>query len=99
MVSWSRAFGAAGLYVAFLIIWTVVGGILIFAGIFTTGTLITYDPYSGLPRFNPAGIGIGLVLLIIGYVIILLGSLATFFKIASEVIAEEVESRLGRTGG
>ncbi|RLG43598.1 MAG: hypothetical protein DRN92_09215 [Thermoproteota archaeon] len=62
-------------------------------------TLITYDPYSGLPRFNPAGIGIGLVLLIIGYVIILLGSLATFFKIASEVIAEEVESRLGRTGG
>jgi len=42
MVSWSRAFGAAGLYVAFLIIWTLVGGILIFAGIFTTARALLW---------------------------------------------------------
>ncbi|RLG40517.1 MAG: hypothetical protein DRO05_06175 [Thermoproteota archaeon] len=97
MVSWSRAFGAAGMYVVFLIIWGVISGIFIFAGIMTAGTLIAYDPLTGLPRFNLAGAGIGLVLFLIGYVIILLGSMATLFKILSEVVAEEVQRRISFT--
>ncbi|HIE23566.1 MAG TPA: hypothetical protein EYP68_04985 [Candidatus Korarchaeota archaeon] len=94
MVSWRRAFGAAGLYVAFLLIWAVIGGIFIFAGIFMAGTLVSYDPVTGIPKLNLAGAGFGVILIIIGYGLILLGSLATFLKIVSEIVAEEVEMKL-----
>lgn len=94
MVSWGRAFRAAGTYVVFLIVWGMIGGIFIFAGILTAGTLITYDPLTGMPRLNLAGAGVGIVLFLIGYIIILLGSMATLFKILSELVAEEVQKRI-----
>jgi len=98
MVSWGKAFKSAGLYVIFLIVWTVVGAALIAFGYITYGSLIWYDPYTKMPKINPAGLNIGFVLTLIGSIIILLGSFATFFKIVSEIVADEVEERLRYRG-
>jgi len=94
MVSWGKAFKSAGMYVIFLIVWGIVGAIFILLGIFTYGFLIWYDPYTGMPRINPAGLGLGLVFTVIGLVILLLGSFATFFKVIGEIVADEVEERI-----
>lgn len=91
MVSWGRAFrGAAGV-IGFAIIWWIVGGALIAAGIYISGAgVIFYDP-SRSTSFM--GVGIGAILVFIGYIIGILGTLAAFLKVLPEIVAEEVQEK------
>jgi len=102
MVTWGRAFKAAFVYVLFLLGWVILGGVVLSIGIASmaagAGGLFTIDPITGQPTVNfgtlTASVG-GLITAIVGYLIIILGCIATMFKIFSEIVAEEVMSRLG----
>ncbi|MHC1636021.1 MAG: hypothetical protein ACXQTS_05315 [Candidatus Methanospirareceae archaeon] len=85
MVTWGRAFKAAAAYVGFVILWYIVGMIVILAGAMQ---MAMRSPFAGPP--GPANIAIYVICLIVGVVIIVLGSMAALFKILPEVIAEEV---------
>ncbi len=87
MVSWGRAFkGAAGI-LGFAIIWWFVGGILIGAGLIISGLGLSFAISGGsLINFVVGGI-----LIFIGYIIGILGTLAAYLKILSEIVAEEVK--------
>jgi len=85
MVTWGRAFRAAGAYVGFSIVWIIVGGIII---------SVSYVPLmlaAMMGKTPGAEVIPAIVGMIIGYVIILLGVMAAFFKILPEVVAEEVK--------
>jgi hypothetical protein len=87
MVSWSRAFkGAAGV-VGFSIIWWFVGGILIGIGMFLAGFGFLFS--STTTSFM--GMILGVVLIFIGSIIGMLGTVASFLKVLPEVIAEEIQ--------
>jgi hypothetical protein len=62
-------------------------------------SIAVFDPYRG---FNYNGIIggaiVGVALIIVGWIIQTLGSWATFFKINSEIVAEEVSKQLGKLG-
>ncbi|MEM2111702.1 MAG: hypothetical protein QXX08_07480 [Candidatus Bathyarchaeia archaeon] len=90
MVSWVRALKAAGVYILYVIGWMIVGLIFVVAGIFSMSgafKVLETPPYY---YFDWGSVGGGIILVFIGYLIMGLGMLATFFKISSEVIAEEV---------
>lgn len=92
MVSWSRAFrGAAGI-VGFSIIWWIIGSILIGAGFFVSGWGFTAGFFSTSTGTALFGMVIGVILIIIGSVIGILGTMAAFLKVLPEIIAEEMHS-------
>jgi uncharacterized membrane protein len=95
LVSWGRSFKASLLLLAFTILWAIVGGVIMIAGmslIPPTGVFYT-DPWTGLPVIN-WGMMIGAIILwIIGYLIILLGVSASFFKVNTEIIVEELRKQ------
>lgn len=92
-ISWGRAFGYAVRFVLYSLLWVILGGILILAGIW-----IATSGFSGVMGFewwqtqlarHPAGsITIGVLLMILGYIIAALGSIATYFKLMAELIVE-----------
>jgi len=97
MVSWSTAFKKALLYVGFLIMWLIIGSVIFGVGFIVGGfgvQEIQLGPFGSIPTptmVNPLAF---LVVVIIGYIVILLGTIATFFKIVAEITAEEVERRI-----
>lgn len=95
MTTWGRAFKAAGVYIALTLVWCVIGGIFVFIGFYTASGSFVIDPYT-LEFYMDWGRAAGsIVSIVIGYIIIALGAMATLFKIFSEVTAEETERRLG----
>lgn len=87
MVSWGRAFkGAAGI-VGFSIIWWIIGGVLIGLGMFVAGFGFFFS--SAAASFM--GMVLGVVLIFIGSVIGMLGTLASFLKVLPEMVAEEIQ--------
>jgi hypothetical protein len=92
MVSWSRAFrGAAGI-VGFSIIWWIIGSLLIGAGLFVSGWGFTAGFFGSNTGTALFGMVIGVILIIIGSVIGILGTMAAFLKVLPEIIAEEIHS-------
>jgi len=91
MVSWGRAFRGALAYVIYSIVWFIIGGAVIIGGVLA-GTR-TIGPY-GIPQVDPMVL---IVVLIIGYAITALGSVAALFKVMAEITAEEVEKRVKPT--
>ncbi len=92
MVTWGRAWRAAGTWLVWSLIWGFIGIILIGIGIF----VISRSSYNlGALLFGSSAsyatelIG-GLILIVIGVIILGFGAIASFFKINSEVIAEEI---------
>lgn len=112
MVSWGTAFKKAAVYVGFLILWSIIGGIFIGAGFMILGVLglrmigslfggmgLPFGYYAELPYLpqvapEPVSLVVAVILIVIGYLIILFGTIATFFKIVAETTAEEVQRRL-----
>ncbi|MGC1121422.1 MAG: hypothetical protein WBA22_10050 [Candidatus Methanofastidiosia archaeon] len=87
MVSWGRAFkGAAGI-VGFSIIWWIIGGILVGAGMFVAGFGFSFSSV-GASFF---GIILGAVLIFVGSVIGMLGTIASFLKVLPEMVVEEIQ--------
>ncbi len=102
MASWGSAFFTALKIVIMSIIWAIIGGIFIVAGFSMMGSAIvpkipaTPLPPGGLPiipEFDIGKIIAGGILALIGYSILLLGTLASFLKYSAEFYAEEVSKR------
>ncbi len=100
MVSWGVALKKAVVYVAFLIMWGIIGSIIFAIGFLIGGfSLQSVDtpPIPGIPSIpvptiaNPLAF---IVFTIVSYVVVILGITATFFKIIAEIVADEVERRL-----
>ncbi|MEM2910752.1 MAG: hypothetical protein QXO01_06795 [Nitrososphaerota archaeon] len=93
MVSWGTAFKKAIMYIVFLIIWGIIGGVIIGVGFAVGGISVQPGPF-GVPIPTIANPLVSVAFIIVGYVIVILGMMATFFKILAEITAEEVERRL-----
>ena len=88
MVDWKDAFIGAGKTVLLTICFAILGVLIIAAG---SSSGFTYSP-SGFPRVNWIVIA---PTYIIGSALILLGSMASTYKIFSEIIAQEVKTQTG----
>jgi len=86
LVSWSRAYKAAASFVVYSIGFSIFGGLVFYLGIITTAPL----GFGGASSYQ---IGFGIIEIIFGLTLILLGNLASFFKVNSEIIAEEIGDR------
>jgi hypothetical protein len=89
LVSWGRAFRAAGAYVGWSILWALVGIAIAATGYAMIIGGVTYSFFGGVSYAWGGLIG-GIILVIIGYIITVLGLMAAFFKILPEVVAEEL---------
>ena len=86
MPSWSSAFKAAIMTLIYSVGWIIIGGILIIFGFSLPGAnYYYYGPSTG-----------GIIIAIIGLLIIIFGSSASFYKVFTDLIADEVESRQSR---
>lgn len=97
MATWGSAFLTAFKILLFSFIWGVLGLILIIAGAATVGRTLG-DLFQSLvtgstliPEIDFVSIGIGLLLFLIGYLIILLGTAASFLKYSAEYYAREFQ--------
>lgn len=97
MASWSSAFAAAFKILVMSIIWYIVGFAAVVAGAVLAGATLqslltstmTRTPYAATPR-DFTNLAVGVALLIIGFLIMALGSIATFLKYSAEFYAREI---------
>ena len=99
MPTWGRAFRGAAAIVVFGILWVILGIFLFLVGIAMIGFSLLANPLgasAGAGLFQASGIVgfvLGLVLVIAGIALSLLGFLASFLKVMSEMTAEELARR------
>lgn len=91
MVSWTRAFKAAGLTVLYRIAWGIAGGLIILAGFFSILSVVRFT-YYGIPEIDWGRAIGGIILMVIGILIYSLGSLATLYKVGTEIIVDGVKA-------
>ncbi len=90
MAGWGSAFAAAFKIVVMSIVWAIIGIVLIAVGFSMMQVPITY-PAAHQPMVSLQGSAIvGLIVALVGYVILLLGTLASFLKYSAEYYAEEM---------
>ena len=96
LVGWGRAWKGALALLGWSILWGLAGIAIIIVGIVIIfGTLMnTLFSFYYSFSFPWGGIIIGIILIIAGGLITYLGTLASFFKIDSEIVSEEVKRRL-----
>src|SRR5256712_14174419 len=98
--TWGRAFRGAAAIVLFGILWFILGIFLFLVGIAMIGFSLLANPLgasAGAGLFQASGIVgfvLGLVLVIAGIALSLLGFLASFLKVMSEMTAEEISRRV-----
>lgn len=90
MVSWLRAIKAAALTILYWIVWGIIGGLIIAGGFFAMAGAISVSQI-GLPTIDWGKAIGGIILIIIGYIVIMLGTYATIYKVLTEVIVDEVK--------
>ncbi len=98
MATWSSAFATAFKILLLSLIWWIIGFILIVAGAAVIGAPLIpmlRDTPPTPPRWPPQGlffgsIILGLALMIAGYLIIVLGTMASFLKYSAEYYAREI---------
>lgn len=99
MTSWGRSFRGAFAIVAFGVLWFIVGILLILTGLGMMGMSLFFNPLgsSTIPWVSQisgaAGFILGIILLVLGIALALLGFLASFLKVLTEMTAEEVAKR------
>ena len=112
MVKWGRAWRAAVAWFGWSIVWGLLSLILTGVGVvLIAGSLAPFlDYFNGLfsggspgnignlPNISYGGIIGGFALIIIGYFIFILGVVASFFKINSEITSEEVKRQMQTLG-
>lgn len=94
MVSWSKALNASLKIIGYSIIWWIVGGIIMIIGFSMIGNQMNLPNVlmSGkAPNF--ASILAGIIIVAI-YIIAIIGSLAAFMKVFTELNVEEVSKHL-----
>lgn len=101
MATWGSAFAVAFKILLLSLIWWIIGFILIIAGAAAIGAPIIsaleeymsmgptapYGPPHGL--FDFGSMILGLILIIVGYLIVVLGTMASFLKYSAEYYAKE----------
>ena len=85
--SWGKAFGYALRYILYAILWIIIGGLIMGAGIGMMMTSMRPGPF-GIPAFEPGASIVGVIVMIIGLIIIYLGTMAAYFKIMSRLVYE-----------
>jgi hypothetical protein len=96
MVSWSRAFKAAILTLLYWIMWGIIGGLIIAGGFFATMGCVQVSQM-GIPTIDWGRAFGGIILIIIGYVVIMLGFYASFYKVLTEIIVDEIKTGIPTT--
>jgi len=91
--SWGKAFSYALRYIAYAILWVIIGGVIMVAGMamILSGygpVPSSFEPPYYPPVFNLGAIIGGIILIIAGLIISILGSMAAYFKIMSRLIGE-----------
>lgn len=93
MVSWGRAWNGAFAWLAWTLIYGLIGILIIGLGVFLiVGHLSSIINLTSSNFYNGEFFG-GFLFIIIGFIIFALGAIASFFKINSEIISEEVNSK------
>ncbi|MBS7649226.1 hypothetical protein KEJ17_06275 [Candidatus Bathyarchaeota archaeon] len=92
--SWGKAFGYALRYIAFVILWYIIGGLIMVAGVAMMLSAVSLGPPYYMPTFNPGAVIGGIIVIIIGLIITILGSMAAYFKIMSRLISEATSKPL-----
>ncbi len=93
MVSWEKSFAAAFKVIVYSLLWWVAGVIIILIGLGMMGTVIILDVLTTgkIPNFtNILAVLIGFIVMAIGYIIALVGTLASFMKVFTELIVKEI---------
>jgi hypothetical protein len=90
-IGWGKAFKYAGKFLVYAIVWLIIGFVFAAAGLAVissslhlAGTLFPEITYDAGKLFA------GIILLVAGCVIMILGAMASYFKIMSALIAESV---------
>ncbi|MBO3832420.1 MAG: hypothetical protein FGF51_03415 [Candidatus Brockarchaeota archaeon] len=95
MVSWGRAFKAALVLLAFTILWSIIGGIIIIAGTFFGALgavrMIPEPPYIDV---NWSAVGIIIIIWIVGFLVSFLGTWASAFRISTQLAMEEIRKTM-----
>lgn len=91
-MSWSTALGKAIDYFIYSIIWDILGIVMLFLGINGLGL----TNINSIPRLSSTSAIVPLILLIAGFLLLVLGNIATFIKILSDSVLDEMESRAKR---
>lgn len=98
MVSWGRAFKAALVFLAFAILWGIIGGVIMFAGTFFGALgMVQIVPYEPYVIVNFGAIGVILIIWVTGALIAFLGTWASAFRIATQVAIEEMRKTMPTT--
>ena len=91
-ISWSEAFNYALKYIIYIIVWVIVGFIIASVGIALMIGPVQRTPSGWVPQItsNFGALVGGIILVVIGWLIAFLGSMASYFKIMSKLIRESV---------
>jgi len=80
--SWAESFKSAGIIVAYSIVWWIVGGYLALNGILRLVKAALEKAFGA----EPSGSSFAILLILVGIVIIALGSYASIFKVITDHI-------------
>ncbi|MEM2941579.1 MAG: hypothetical protein QW304_08550 [Thermoproteota archaeon] len=98
MVTWGRSFKAALVLLLFVIAWGFIGGIIIAIGSFTGLLgLFQFIPEPPFIIVNTGALGAIIIITIVGFLIIFLGTWASVFKLATELAVEEMRRTMPTT--
>jgi large-conductance mechanosensitive channel len=96
-IGWGKAFGYAISYVIYVILWLIIGGILFGIGYYMIeqSTEVKYGLWEPPEvKIDYGKLIVGIILVLIGLIIIILSSMATFFKLMSRLISESIPKTL-----
>jgi hypothetical protein len=92
-ISWGKALGYGGRFIAYIILWAILGTIIVIAGgAVLAGSLnITYDSATQQWQstdLNWGGLIAGVIIIVVGEIIVILGAIASYFKLMSKLMNE-----------
>lgn len=100
-ITWSKAFVYALKFIAFTILWAIIGTVIVFIGLALIGLsfLARFETIPLLPKVSSTvlqihpfiALTIGVILIVVGTIITHIGYLATFFKLMSKLIVESLK--------
>ncbi|MGD0978081.1 MAG: hypothetical protein ABR962_02950 [Candidatus Bathyarchaeia archaeon] len=92
-ISWGKALGYGVRYIAYIILWAIIGGLIVAGGAITivASANIKYDSTSqtfDTSGMNLGGVILGVIIIVIGEILIILGAIASYFKLMARLITE-----------
>jgi len=92
-MSWGKALGYGVRFIVYIILWAIIGGIIAAAGgLLIAGSLnITYD--SATQQWQASNLNLGglvgaVIVIVIGEIVVIMGAIASYFKLMSKLFSE-----------